>query len=80
MSGADTQDASSIVNSSPNRPSSLSPSRVRAAWAFVTPTLLVLALIAGWPLARTIWFSLTDANLSDLNGYEFIGTENYLAT
>jgi trehalose/maltose transport system permease protein len=60
------------------RPSSLTRSRVRAAWAFVAPTLFVLALIAGWPLARTIWFSLTDANLNNLSDYTFIGFENYL--
>jgi trehalose/maltose transport system permease protein len=61
------------------RPSSLTRSRVRAAWVFVAPTLFVLAMIAGWPLARTIWFSLTDADLNNLSDYKFIGFENYLA-
>jgi len=61
------------------RPSRLTRSRVRSAWAFIAPTLIVLALIAGWPLARTIWFSLTDANLNNLSDYTFIGLENYLA-
>jgi trehalose/maltose transport system permease protein len=61
------------------RPSSLSRSRVRAAWIFIAPPVIVLALIAGWPLARTIWFSLTDANLNNLGAYEFIGFGNYLA-
>lgn len=41
--------------------------------------LIVLALVAGWPLARTIWFSFTDATLSSLDDYTFIGLENYLA-
>jgi trehalose/maltose transport system permease protein len=41
--------------------------------------LLVLMLVAGWPLARTIWFSFTDARLNSLSDYEFIGFENYLA-
>ena len=41
--------------------------------------LIVLALVAGWPLARTVWFSLTDADLSQLGDYRFIGLENYLA-
>jgi trehalose/maltose transport system permease protein len=40
--------------------------------------LLVLLAVAGWPLLRTIWFSLTDADLSDLAGARFIGLENYL--
>ena len=40
--------------------------------------MLVLALVAGWPLARTIWFGFTDANLSDLAAAEFIGLINYV--
>ncbi|WP_230531107.1 carbohydrate ABC transporter permease [Microvirga roseola] len=62
------------------RRSSLTRSRIRAAWTFIAPTVIVLALIAGWPLARTIWFSFTDASLNNLNDYEFIGFENYLAS
>jgi trehalose/maltose transport system permease protein len=61
------------------RPSSLTRSRRRAAWAFIAPMLIVLLLVAGWPLARTIWFSFTDADLNNLNDYQFIGFENYLA-
>ena len=49
--------------------SRLTRSRVRAAWLFISPMLVVLALVAGWPLARTIWFSFTDADLSNLNDY-----------
>jgi trehalose/maltose transport system permease protein len=41
--------------------------------------IVVLVLVAGWPLARTIWFSLTDASLSNLSDYQFVGLENYLA-
>jgi trehalose/maltose transport system permease protein len=59
--------------------SRLSRARLRAAWAFVTPMIVVLVLVAGWPLARTIWFSLTDASLSNLSDYQFVGLENYLA-
>jgi trehalose/maltose transport system permease protein len=63
-----------------NRPKSkLQRSRVRAAWLFLTPMLVMLALVAGWPLARTIWFSFTNANLNNLSDYDFIGFENYLA-
>jgi trehalose/maltose transport system permease protein len=49
-----------------------------AAWPFLAPMLIVLAVVAGWPLARTIWFSFTDATLSQLDDYRFIGFENYL--
>ena len=43
----------------------------------MAPMLIVLALVAGWPLLRTIWFSFTDANLSDLQAAEFVGFVNY---
>ena len=42
--------------------------------------LAVLALVAGWPLARTFWFSFTDADLNNLSDYSFVGFENYLAS
>jgi trehalose/maltose transport system permease protein len=34
-------------------------------------------LVAGWPLARTIWFSLTDARLDDTAAPAFVGLANY---
>lgn len=52
--------------------------RRRTAWLFVAPMLVVLALVAGWPLLRTVLFSFTDANLGYLGEYRFIGFENYL--
>jgi trehalose/maltose transport system permease protein len=52
--------------------------RVRAAWQLLAPTLVVLALVAGWPLLRTIWFGFTDADLADISQYRFIGFANYL--
>jgi trehalose/maltose transport system permease protein len=52
--------------------------RTRTAWLFLTPVLLVLFLVAGWPLLRSVWFSLTDADLSRLDSAQFIGWENYL--
>ncbi|MEO1091440.1 MAG: sugar ABC transporter permease [Pseudomonadota bacterium] len=39
--------------------------------------VIVLALVAGWPLFRTIALSLTDANLADLDARSFVGLENY---
>lgn len=61
------------------RPSDLKRARIRAAWLFLAPTLLVLALVAGWPLIRTIYFSFTNASLTNLAGAEFIGFKNYLS-
>jgi trehalose/maltose transport system permease protein len=59
--------------------SEMTRERVRSAWLFLSPMLIVLVLVAGWPLLRTIWFGFTDANLSALGQSQFIGFENYLA-
>jgi len=59
--------------------SELTRARLRSAWLFLAPMLVLLALVAGWPLIRTIWLGFTNANLSDLSATEFIGFENYLA-
>ncbi|MDQ0468285.1 carbohydrate ABC transporter permease [Labrys wisconsinensis] len=59
--------------------SELTRAKLRSAWLFLAPMLVVLALVAGWPLIRTIWLGFTDANLSDLSKAEFVGFDNYLA-
>jgi trehalose/maltose transport system permease protein len=59
--------------------SDLQVQRVRSAWLFLAPTFLVLALVAGWPLIRTIYFSFTNASLTNLSGAEFVGFANYLS-
>ncbi|HTJ93302.1 MAG TPA: sugar ABC transporter permease [Pararobbsia sp.] len=58
---------------------SLEHERVRAAWTFLLPMLVILAFVAGWPLARTIWFGLTNASLADLHHAQWIGFANYLS-
>src|SRR5919198_3136487 len=55
----------------------LAEQRVRSAWLFLVPMIVALLLVAAWPLIRTIVFSFTDANLSDLSAWEFIGLANY---
>lgn len=60
--------------------SQLTRSRVRSAWLFLLPMLIILAMVAGWPLLQTIWLGFTDANLSDLSQRQFIGIENYYTT
>ena len=52
--------------------------RTRTAWLFLAPSLALLALVAGWPLARTVSFGFTDAALGD-PAWHWIGFENYLA-
>jgi trehalose/maltose transport system permease protein len=46
---------------------------------FLAPTLLILAIVAGWPLFRTIYFSFTNASLNDLGDAQFVGFDNYLS-
>jgi len=58
--------------------SELMAQRVRAARWFLLPMLIALAVVAGWPLLRSIWFSFTDASLNNLAGAEWIGIGNYL--
>jgi trehalose/maltose transport system permease protein len=61
------------------RHSQLMRQRIRSAWIFLTPMLIVLAGVAGWPLLRTIYFGFTDASLTDLEARHWIGFENYLS-
>ena len=58
--------------------SELMQQRVRAAQLFLLPKLLALAVVAGWPLLRSIYFSFTDASLNNIDGAEWIGFGNYL--
>jgi trehalose/maltose transport system permease protein len=60
-------------------PSAHTRERTRSAWIFLAPTLIVLALVAGWPLGRTIWFSFTDASLDSIgdSSYKWVGLANY---
>jgi len=51
--------------------------RVRAAWLFLAPVLIVLALVAGWPLLRTIAYGFTDASLIDPASARFVGLANF---
>jgi trehalose/maltose transport system permease protein len=57
--------------------SQLTRQRRRWAWIFVLPMVIVLAMVAGWPLLRTIYFSFTDANLSSLQGWKMVGLDNF---
>lgn len=56
----------------------LTRQRTRAAWMFLAPMLIVLAAVALYPLARTIWFGFTDASLNSIDEARFVGIRNYL--
>jgi len=58
---------------------SLQQQRVRAAYWFLLPMLLMLFFVAAWPLLRTIYFSFTNTSLTSLYTGEWIGFDNYLS-
>lgn len=51
--------------------------RERLAWAMLAPSLLVVALVALYPLIQTIYFSFTDARLSSANEAVWRGLDQY---
>jgi trehalose/maltose transport system permease protein len=53
-------------------------SRVKTAWLFLAPMVLLMLVVAVWPLARSIWFSFTDININDISAFQFVGLENYM--
>jgi len=52
-------------------------SRARTAWLFLTPMIVLMLIVAVWPLARSIWFSFTDTNINDIAAGQWVGLENY---
>jgi trehalose/maltose transport system permease protein len=56
----------------------LAVSRTRSAWLFLAPMLVLLLLVAGWPLVRTIWLGFTDANTLQLGQAKWVGFDNFL--
>ena len=62
------------------REMNLQEQRVRAAYVFLVPMIVMLLIVAAWPLFRSISFSFTDASANTIfNGqYEWVGFENYV--
>jgi trehalose/maltose transport system permease protein len=79
MSTADPSPAIAVAVTPPAIKSQLVAQRLRAAMIFLAPMIVALLVVAGWPLARTIYFSFTNATLTNLAGAEFIGFRNYLS-
>lgn len=52
--------------------------RERWAWLFLLPSLLVAAMVAGWPLARTATLAFTDATLGSPAAPQWVGLENLI--
>ena len=51
--------------------------QVRLAWILVLPTLLVVVLVAGYPLAQVFYWSIFKADIAFVEPPEFVGLENY---
>lgn len=54
-------------------------SRRWMAFLFLLPAGMILAVVAFWPLFRTIYFSFTDARLTNLGIARWLGFQNYLS-
>jgi trehalose/maltose transport system permease protein len=39
--------------------------------------IVLMLIVAVWPLARSIWFSFTDTNINDIAAGQWVGLENY---
>jgi len=50
----------------------------RAAWLFMAPMIIAMLVVAVWPLARTFYFSFTDAYLDDPTNFSLVGIDNFL--
>lgn len=51
--------------------------KTRLAWLLLTPTLLLIAFVALFPLVQTIYQSFTDARLASGVDPKFVGLRNY---
>jgi len=51
--------------------------QVRLAWILVLPTLLVVVLVAGYPLAQVFYWSFFKADIAFVEPPEFVGLENH---
>jgi len=58
---------------------SLEKTEGRDAWIMMAPAIIVLLVVAVYPVLRTFWLSLHEMVLTDPgSGYPFIGLKNYL--
>lgn len=58
---------------------SLEATESRDAWIMMAPAIIVLSLIAIYPIIRTVWLSLHEMLLTDPgSGFPFVGIDNYV--
>lgn len=59
--------------------SSLEKTESRDAWIMMAPAIIVLSVVAVYPIIRTVWLSLHEMVLTDPgSGYPLIGIGNYV--
>jgi len=51
--------------------------KTRLAWLFLAPSLIIIAIVAIWPLVQTLYQSFTDAILASPQPVHFVGLDNY---
>lgn len=49
----------------------------RIAWLFLAPTIIVVLLVAAYPLISTIYVTFFEAKLGSSKAWEYVGFENY---
>lgn len=54
--------------------------RERLGWLLITPTILVIMIVAFYPLIRVLYLSLTNARLGSVSAPRFLGFTNYAIT
>ncbi|ULH15433.1 sugar ABC transporter permease [Deinococcus sp. KNUC1210] len=67
-------------NNAPVSRKGIEAARARQAIWFLLPTLIAIALVAGYPLYRTIYYSLFEANLTNPDQAKFVGLHNFWFT
>ena len=64
----------------PKRQRGIEQARARTAVWLLIPTLIAIAIVAGYPLYRTIFYSLFEANLTSPDQRTFVGLGNFWFT
>jgi len=73
-----SQGAAAAARARSHAPSPVAAQRKRAALLFILPMIVALAAVAGWPLARTVYFAFTDAALASIETPRFVGLDNFV--
>lgn len=68
-----------IMNTKRKRYGSLEKTETRDAWIMMAPAIIVLLIVAVYPIIRTFWLSLHKMVLTDpTSGYPLVGLDNYI--